>query len=53
MIQSMKTKPVIFALANPVPEIHPFKAKEAGAYIVCTGRSDFNNQVNDSLVFPG
>jgi malate dehydrogenase (oxaloacetate-decarboxylating) len=41
------------ALANPVPEIMPEEAYEAGAYIVCTGRSDFPNQVNNSLAFPG
>jgi malate dehydrogenase (oxaloacetate-decarboxylating) len=53
MIQSMNTKPIIFALANPTPEIHPNIAKEAGAYIVATGRNDFPNQVNNALVFPG
>ncbi|MEB3825190.1 MAG: malate dehydrogenase, partial [Desulfurococcales archaeon] len=42
-----------FAEANPVPEIWPWEAKEAGARIVATGRSDFPNQVNNSLVFPG
>ena len=49
----MKKDPFIFALANPVPEIYPIEAKEAGAYIVCTGRSDFKNQVNNCLAFPG
>jgi malate dehydrogenase (oxaloacetate-decarboxylating) len=49
----MNAKPVIFALANPTPEIMPDEAKSAGAYIVATGRSDFTNQVNNSLVFPG
>ena len=43
MIKTMKPKPVIFALANPIPEIFPEDAKKAGAYIVCTGRSDFKN----------
>lgn len=45
--------PIIFALANPVPEIMPDIAKNAGAFIVCTGRSDFPNQVNNVLAFPG
>jgi malate dehydrogenase (oxaloacetate-decarboxylating) len=49
----MAEAPVIFALANPTPEILPDAAKEAGAFIVATGRSDFPNQVNNSLVFPG
>ena len=49
----MADKPIIFALANPVPEIMPDAAKEAGAYIVATGRSDFPNQLNNSLAFPG
>ncbi len=53
MVKSMSEKPVIFALANPVPEIMPNDAKDAGAYIVATGRSDFANQVNNALVFPG
>lgn len=53
MIQLMNNKPVIFALANPNPEINPDKAKEAGAFIIATGRSDFPNQVNNALVFPG
>mmetsp|Transcript_1373 Transcript_1373/g.1248 ORF Transcript_1373/g.1248 Transcript_1373/m.1248 type:complete len:221 (+) Transcript_1373:682-1344(+) len=53
MIKSMAEKPVVFALANPIPEIMPDEAYEAGAYIVATGRSDFPNQVNNSLVFPG
>jgi malate dehydrogenase (oxaloacetate-decarboxylating) len=53
MVRSMAEKPVIFALANPSPEIMPDIAKEAGAFIVATGRSDFPNQVNNSLVFPG
>jgi len=53
MIRKMGPKPIIFALANPIPEIMPDKAKAAGAYIVGTGRSDFNNQVNNVLIFPG
>ncbi len=53
MIRSMGPKPIIFALANPVPEIMPDVAKAAGAFIVGTGRSDFNNQVNNVLIFPG
>ncbi|MBO5265792.1 MAG: NADP-dependent malic enzyme [Ruminiclostridium sp.] len=53
MVQSMAEKPIIFAMANPTPEIMPDKAKAAGAYIVGTGRSDFPNQINNVLVFPG
>lgn len=53
MVRIMATKPVIFALANPTPEIMPDVAIQAGAYIVATGRSDFPNQINNSLVFPG
>lgn len=53
MVRSMAEKPIIFALANPTPEIMPDEAIKAGAYIVATGRSDFPNQVNNSLVFPG
>lgn len=53
MIGTMKKDPIIFACANPVPEIYPEEAKEAGAAVVCTGRSDFPNQVNNVLVFPG
>lgn len=49
----MKDDAIIFALANPVPEIYPEEAKEAGARIVGTGRSDFANQVNNVLAFPG
>ncbi|MCU0285159.1 MAG: NADP-dependent malic enzyme [Acidobacteria bacterium] len=52
-IRNMGTKPIVFACANPVPEIYPYAAKEAGAYIVATGRGDFPNQVNNSLGFPG
>ena len=53
MIKSMAEKPIVFAMANPVPEIMPDKAKAAGAFIVGTGRSDFPNQINNVLVFPG
>ncbi len=53
MVASMAKDPIIFALANPTPEIMPEDAKSAGAFIVATGRSDFPNQVNNSLVFPG
>lgn len=53
MIKTMNKYPIIFALANPVPEIMPDIAKEAGAFIVATGRSDFDNQVNNVLAFPG
>ncbi len=52
-IKSMASKPIVMACANPVPEIYPYAAKEAGAYIVATGRGDFPNQVNNSLGFPG
>ncbi len=53
MVQSMNAKPVIFAMANPDPEILPSVATKAGAYIVASGRSDFANQVNNVLAFPG
>ncbi len=53
MVRSMDRDPIIFAMANPVPEIMPDEAKEAGAVVVGTGRSDFPNQVNNVLVFPG
>ncbi|WP_409297259.1 NADP-dependent malic enzyme [Peribacillus sp. SCS-26] len=53
MIGSMKPDPIIFAMANPVPEIMPEEAKEAGAAVIGTGRSDFPNQVNNVLAFPG
>jgi malate dehydrogenase (oxaloacetate-decarboxylating) len=52
-IQSMAPKAIVFACANPVPEIWPHEAKEAGAFIVATGRGDFPNQVNNSVGFPG
>ncbi len=51
-IRAMARDPIVFALANPVPEIWPEVAREAGAAIVATGRSDFPNQVNNSLIFP-
>ena len=53
MIKSMRSKPIIFALANPNPEIDPSLAKAAGAFIVGTGRSDYPNQINNVLAFPG
>ncbi|KUO81169.1 MAG: malate dehydrogenase [Vulcanisaeta sp. JCHS_4] len=52
-VRSMNKDSIVFALANPIPEIWPWEAKEAGAKVVATGRSDFPNQVNNSLVFPG
>ena len=52
-IKQMNPKPIVFALANPTPEIFPADALEAGAFIVATGRSDFPNQINNSVVFPG
>ncbi|MEG1894712.1 MAG: malic enzyme-like NAD(P)-binding protein [Oscillospiraceae bacterium] len=53
MVKSMNDKPIILAMANPTPEIMPDLALKAGAYIVGTGRSDFPNQINNVLVFPG
>lgn len=53
MVAAMASQPIIFALANPVPEIMPDAAISAGAAVVVTGRSDFPNQVNNSLAFPG
>lgn len=53
MVRSMAEKPIIFALANPEPEIRPEAAKDAGALIIATGRSDYPNQVNNALAFPG
>jgi malate dehydrogenase (oxaloacetate-decarboxylating) len=52
-IKTMNSDPIIFALANPVPEIWPNVAKEAGAKVIATGRGDFPNQINNSLIFPG
>ncbi len=53
MVKSMAPKPIVFAMANPIPEIMPDDAKKADAFIVGTGRSDFPNQVNNVLAFPG
>lgn len=53
MIQSMAERAIVFALSNPVPEILPSDAKKSGAEVVATGRSDFPNQINNALVFPG
>ncbi|UCZ55363.1 NAD-dependent malic enzyme [Bacillus shivajii] len=53
MVESMNPDPIIFAMANPVPEIMPEDAKDAGASVIGTGRSDFPNQVNNVLAFPG
>ena len=53
LVQKMAKDPIVFALANPVPEIMPDVAKQTGAAIIGTGRSDFPNQVNNSLAFPG
>lgn len=52
-VRTMNADPIIFALANPVPEIYPDEAKEGGALVVATGRGDFPNQVNNALGFPG
>jgi len=52
-VKTMAKDAIVFACANPVPEIWPWEAKEAGAAVVATGRSDFPNQVNNSLGFPG
>lgn len=53
MVASMAPQPIIFACANPTPEIFPEEAKEAGAAVIATGRSDFPNQINNVLAFPG
>ena len=53
MISSMAKDPIVFAMANPVPEIMPDKAKAAGVRVIGTGRSDFPNQINNVLTFPG
>ena len=53
MVRSMNKDPLIFAMSNAIPEIMPEEAKEAGAFVVGTGRSDFVNQVNNVLIFPG
>lgn len=52
-VRSMAPKAIVFALANPIPEIMPEEAKRAGAAVIATGRSDFSNQINNALVFPG
>jgi malate dehydrogenase (oxaloacetate-decarboxylating) len=52
-VRGMARDAIVFACANPVPEIWPWEAREAGARIITTGRSDFPNQLNNSLVFPG
>lgn len=52
-IRGMRDHAIVFALANPIPEIMPEHAKQAGAFVVATGRSDFPNQINNSLGFPG
>ena len=49
----MNKDPIVFALANPIPEIMPDAAKVAGVAVIATGRSDFPNQLNNSLIFPG
>lgn len=53
MIQAMATDPIVFALANPIPEIMPTEARDAGVRLIASGRSDFPNQVNNVLAFPG
>ena len=53
MVKTMASDPIVFAMANPVPEIMPDEAKRGGARIIATGRSDFPNQINNVLVFPG
>lgn len=53
MVKSMADKPIIFAMANPTPEIMPEEAKNAGAFVVGTGRSDYPNQINNVVAFPG
>lgn len=53
MVRSMKADPIIFAMANPDPEIHPEEARAAGAMVIGTGRSDYANQINNVLAFPG
>jgi len=53
MVRSMRPHPIILAMANPVPEIMPDAARDAGAAVVGTGRSDFPNQINNVLAFPG
>jgi malate dehydrogenase (oxaloacetate-decarboxylating) len=52
-VRSMAARAIVFALANPVPEIMPEEARASGALVIATGRSDFPNQINNALVFPG
>jgi malate dehydrogenase (oxaloacetate-decarboxylating) len=52
-VSTMADKAIVFAMSNPTPEIQPDQAKEGGAYIIATGRSDFPNQINNLLAFPG
>ena len=53
MVASMATDPIVFAMANPTPEIMPEEAKKGGVRVMATGRSDYPNQINNVLVFPG
>ena len=53
MIAAMAAKPIVFAMSNPVPEIYPDEAKKGGAAVIGTGRSDYANQINNVLAFPG
>ena len=53
MVKAMNSNPIVFALANPIPEIMPDEAKQAGVGVIATGRSDYPNQVNNALAFPG
>lgn len=53
MVRSMAPEPIVFAMANPIPEIMPDKAIAAGASVAATGRSDYPNQINNLLAFPG
>lgn len=53
MVSVMAPRAIVFALSNPVPEIMPEEAKKGGALVIATGRSDFPNQINNALVFPG
>jgi len=52
-VEAMAPQSIVFSLANPIPEIHPDDARAAGAAVVATGRSDFPNQINNVLAFPG
>ena len=53
MVRTMKPQAIVFACANPTPEIDPEEAKKAGAAVIATGRSDYPNQINNVLAFPG